>query len=502
MRKNIKRNKSIIIILAAILFMSTIAVESINSQQNGTILSIENITIETNKIKSAKVLVHNVDNLGSFKVSILYDTSILNVANVDNCEIDDVVKYENITLGILNITGYNFSAITTDLICIAEIQFKAVGSDGQTCDLIIKYSQLLTADPAPIQISHETSNGTATIEAGSSGGGSGGTTSNIPPIADASNSETTGFVYTTINFDGTASSDSDGTITDYTWKFGDGITGYGSTTTHIYTETGTYSVTLSVTDDDGASDDDVVQVVISQPNIPPTAPDVDGPRSGKKNTVLSYSAVSTDEDNNSIQYIFDWDDGIINTSVFVNNGTGITQSHSWSISGVYTIKVKAYDGMSESGITNYVVLIDAIWVKDIGYLIDSDGDGVTYEKFYSNETQGQTNTKQLENGSYMINSDSDDDNDWIYDPQTDTLNPYEPPSEPEEEEDSTLLYAFIIIVVIILLIIGAVVGRKPKPEEEAKPEKEPKLEIESTPEKKSKPEKESKPKKKSKSKKK
>jgi len=477
MRKNIKRNQSIIIILTAILFTSIIAVESVSSQQNGTILSIENITIETNTIKSAKILVHNVDNLGSFKISISYDTAILNVANVDNCEIDEIVKYENVALGVLNITGYNISAITTDLICIAEIRFKAVGSDSESCDLIIEFSELLSADPTPVDIPHETTNGKATIEAGSSGGGGGnggdvGGGVNLLPIANASKSETTGFVGTPINFDGTASYDSEGPITNYSWDFDDGKIGYGSTITHIYTETGTYSVTLRVTDNAGATNDDTVQVVISQPNIPPTAPDVDGPQTGKQNTVFDYTAVSTDEDNDAIQYIFDWGDDTDNTTDFVENGTVVTESHSWSMGGVYPVKVKAYDNMSESGTTNYVVLIDVIWVKDIGYLIDVDSDGVTYEKFYSNETESQTDPTKLENGSYMINSDADDADDWIYDPQTDTLTAYAAPSEPKEEEDNNLLYAFIIIVIIILIIIGAAVGRKPKHEEESKPEKE------------------------------
>lgn len=476
MRKNIKRNQSIIIILTAILFTSIIAIESVNSQQNGTILSIENITIETNKIKSAKVLVHNVDNLGSFKVSISYDTAILDVANVDNCEIDEIVKYDNVILGILNITGYNISAITTDLICIADIRFKAVGSDGDSCDLIIEFSELLSADPAPIEIPHETVNGKATIEAGTGDGGGGnggdvGDGGNNPPIADASNSETTGYVGTPVNFDGSASYDSEGPITNFSWDFGDGKIGYGSTTAHIYTKTGTYLVTLRVTDNASATDDDTVQVVITQPNRPPAAPDVDGPQTGKQNTVFDYTAVSTDEDNDSIQYIFDWGDDSDNTTDFVENGTVVTESHSWSIWGVYHVKVKAYDNMSESQTTNYIVLIDVIWVKDIGYLIDTDSDGVTYEKFYSNETESQTDPTKLENGSYMINSDADDDNDWIYDPQTDTLTAYAAPSEPKEEEDNNLLYAFIIIVIIILIIIGAVVGRKPKPEKESKPEK-------------------------------
>lgn len=467
MRKNIKRNQSIIII-TAILFISTIAVDSINSQQNGTIISIDNITIEINKIKSAKVLVHNVENFGSFKISISYDTTMLNVVNVDNCEIEDIGKYDDVTLGVLNITGYNISAITTDLICIAEIWFKAVGSDGDSCDLIIEYSELLSADPNPIDIPHETTDGEAILKAGSSDGdggdgGNGGDTGNNPPVADASNSETTGYVDAPVNFDGSLSYDPDGPITNFSWDFGDGKTGYGSTTTHIYTKTGTFLATLRVTDNGGLTNDDTVQVIISQPNRPPSAPVVGGPQSGTKNTVYDYTAVSSDEDNDSIQYEFDWGDDTSITSDFVDNATVVTESHSWSAGGVYNVMVKAYDAMSESGTSKLVVLIDAMWVKDIGYLIDTDGDGVTYEVFFSNETESQTDPILLDNGSYKVNSDSDDDADWIYDPQTDDLTPYAEPSEHIEKEDYTLWYALILIVIIILVIIGAAVGRKPKP---------------------------------------
>jgi PKD repeat protein len=468
MRKNKMKNKSIIIILTAFLFTSVIAVESINSQQNGTIVSIENITIEPSKLKSARILIHNINNLGSFKVSISYDTTILNVAHVDNCEVDEIFSYKDTTKGVLNITGYNISAITSGLICIAEIVFKAVGSDGDSCDLVIEDSELLSADPTPIEIPHETDNGMATIKAGSSDGGGGGDGGNIPPIADASSSETTGYVGTPVNFDGSASYDPDGPITNFSWDFGDGKTGYGSIITHIYTKKGTFSVTLRVRDNAGATDDDIVQVVISQPNIPPVAPDVDGPQSGRKNTVLNYTVVSTDEDGDDIQYIFDWGDDTIIYSDFVDNGTVVTESHSWSMWGVYSVMVKAFDNMSESGASSFVVLIDVIWVKDIGYLIDTDSDGVTYEKFYSNETGSQTDPAKLEDGSYRINSDADADDDWIYDPQTDTLTPYAAPSEKKEEQDNSLLYAFIIIVIIILIIISVAVGRKPKSPKKSK----------------------------------
>lgn len=70
------------------------------------------------------------------------------------------------------------------------------------------------------------------------------------------NPPTAAFSYTTsdltASFDGTGSVDNDGTIQSYAWNFGDGTTGTGPTTSRAYDVAGTYSVTLTVTDDDGA----------------------------------------------------------------------------------------------------------------------------------------------------------------------------------------------------------------------------------------------------------
>ena len=74
---------------------------------------------------------------------------------------------------------------------------------------------------------------------------------NVPPTADFG----TTCDYLDCDFDATASTDSDGTIDDYAWDFGDGQTGTGSTADHVYDKPGTYAVTLVVTDDDDATDD-------------------------------------------------------------------------------------------------------------------------------------------------------------------------------------------------------------------------------------------------------
>ena len=84
----------------------------------------------------------------------------------------------------------------------------------------------------------------------------------IPPVADADGpyQGTTGV---TIQFDGTGSSDVDGTITTYQWNFGDGQAGSGAAPTHAYTTAGDYTVTLTVTDNNGLTDDDQTTVTVA-----------------------------------------------------------------------------------------------------------------------------------------------------------------------------------------------------------------------------------------------
>jgi PKD repeat protein len=48
-----------------------------------------------------------------------------------------------------------------------------------------------------------------------------------------------------------SSTDSDGSITNYTWDFGDETTDYTASSTHTYSNSGIYSVNLTITDDDG-----------------------------------------------------------------------------------------------------------------------------------------------------------------------------------------------------------------------------------------------------------
>ncbi|MFF0728404.1 S8 family serine peptidase [Streptomyces sp. NPDC004134] len=78
----------------------------------------------------------------------------------------------------------------------------------------------------------------------------------------------------TCTFDGTASTDPDGTVASYAWDFGDGRKGTGERPTHTYASAGTYQVKLTVTDNDGKTGSVTKNVTAGGP--PPTADLVNG----------------------------------------------------------------------------------------------------------------------------------------------------------------------------------------------------------------------------------
>ena len=94
---------------------------------------------------------------------------------------------------------------------------------------------------------------------------------NREPTADA-DGPYSGYVGDPISFSSTESSDPDGTIQEYRWDFGDGSApSYSQDPMYAYSAAGTYTVTLKVTDDDGASATYTTSCTVSEPEATGTA---------------------------------------------------------------------------------------------------------------------------------------------------------------------------------------------------------------------------------------
>ena len=85
---------------------------------------------------------------------------------------------------------------------------------------------------------------------------------NRAPVADAGANQSSS-TKSPASFNGSGSSDPDGTIASYAWNFGDGTSGSGVSVTHAYQAAGTYTASLTVTDNSGATATDSVVVTVT-----------------------------------------------------------------------------------------------------------------------------------------------------------------------------------------------------------------------------------------------
>jgi len=82
----------------------------------------------------------------------------------------------------------------------------------------------------------------------------GGANTNNAPTAIVTANPTAGTAPLIVQFDASASTDTDGDALTYFWNFGDGNTAAGSNPMHTYTSIGNYTATVTVNDSNGGTD--------------------------------------------------------------------------------------------------------------------------------------------------------------------------------------------------------------------------------------------------------
>jgi len=153
--------------------------------------------------------------------------------------------------------------------------------------------------------------------------------SNLPPIAE--------FTYTPLNPTTNdliqftdASIDIDGTITNWSWNFGDGNTSNVKNPSHTYQNKGMHSVTLTITDNDGSTDTKIKNFYVRK--YGPNAAFSYLPYNPVKNQQVQFTDESYDTSGGSISFWY-WEFGDNNTSFFRN------PTHSYSANGSYQVNL-------------------------------------------------------------------------------------------------------------------------------------------------------------------
>lgn len=155
-----------------------------------------------------------------------------------------------------------------------------------------------------------------------------------------------------IAFDASGSSDSDGGIVSYAWDFGDGASGSGAAVEHIYSQPGSYVVSLCVVDDDGASSCCVSEANVAPP--PNGAPicDAGGPYAGVAGAPIAFDASgSSDADGAIVSYGWDFGDGA--------SGSGAAVEHAYALAGSYVVRVCVRDDDGDSSCCTAEAIVDA-----------------------------------------------------------------------------------------------------------------------------------------------
>jgi PKD repeat protein len=135
-----------------------------------------------------------------------------------------------------------------------------------------------------------------------------------------------------------ASTDSDGTVEQWSWDFGDGATSTEQNPSHTYGEAGDHTVTLTVTDNDGATRTTTQTVSVTLSNQAPTA---DFTWAATDLTV-DFTDASSDPDGTIEEWSWDLGDGATSTEQ--------NPSHTFAADGSYavTLTVTDNDGATDT----------------------------------------------------------------------------------------------------------------------------------------------------------
>ncbi len=263
--------------------------------------------------------------LGAIQAELQYNSAVLTFAGSSS---PAPAQMNNLTVnagtpGVISWGNFTTSATApTGLVAVARFTFTVNAASGQSAT---RTANILAADADFAEIADTLLRVVEdTFQVGSGGGGA-----NQAPIAEA-NGPYSGAVGGAIAFSASGSRDPDGSIASYRWAFSDGVTSTQASPSRSFATAGNYTVTLTVTDNQGATATDQASITIGGGgggNLPPVA-EANGPYSGTAGSPISLSSAgSSDPDGSIASYSWSFSDGT--TSTQANPAKSFTSAGSY-----------------------------------------------------------------------------------------------------------------------------------------------------------------------------
>ena len=153
----------------------------------------------------------------------------------------------------------------------------------------------------------------------------------------------------TVSFNASASSDPDGTIASYVWKWGDGTPdGSGKAPTHVFTVEGVHSVGLYLTDSAGQTAAVGHGITVGD-ELPAAAysPSTYTPHAGQ---TVTFHATASDVDGSITGYVWKWGDG-------TPDGSGATATHVFTVEGVHSVGLYVTDSAGQTAAVGHGITV-------------------------------------------------------------------------------------------------------------------------------------------------
>ncbi len=205
---------------------------------------------------------------------------------------------------------------------------------------------------------------------------------NKAPVAVSTASVTSGDLPLEVIFTGSNSTD-DNSVSSYSWNFKDGATATNANPTHTFTEAGSYSVTLTVTDENGLSNTKSLTITVNAPqNEAPVASASASVLSGEAPLEVLFTGSNSTDDKGVISYYW---------NLPFDDSSAANPTRTFNTPGVYEITLTVKDAAGLSDTATLTITVNA-----------AIGGGTVPEGYYVTTTGNSSNNGQSEASAWSL----------------------------------------------------------------------------------------------------